>query len=378
MPRTHVTNAGTGPAALLALEHSAGAPPRVGAGDGRRVLAILHRFGRWSGILFEDDVAAGDSVALEVDAGVRSAAFLAREVTLPPRLPRDRDAARIGEDSLAIASSDRGAARLKDLRNAEIHSILGGARGMPIERAAWMWWHLDVNTHARLLEDRHHVILWPERIDAATVREREGSVRRVQELLTARANRHLLGGPPPHAGDLTPGFHFVACLVRRVLSAWSPDLERSRGGFRFADDCIAFAAGELELLVEAPEGADAGQRESVAALRRRMSRGQPDSIALVLLAELAIASIEVGLDAAWWSAALPAVVAMIEPFGLAYGSATAARMPATHYDDRLGRRPLESARSRSVHIADTLRCTDHEELVRRYADRLRAIVTGPL
>lgn len=397
-----VHNSGAGPVGLLVVERDSGGPHRLRVVDGPRPLAVLHRFGRWKGLLLDGDVGPGGSIVLETEGPIR-AALLPRSRTCTPERPPWRRLGRPAEASEGpeSRSPESPAARddvpadpmparrhLLDLRQAEIDSIRRSSPHGDGASLAWMWWHLDVNTHTLLLEDRHQEILWPERIaDPAARAERVRSVHRVLVWLCERASarwtaaRGAPSGPtaaPLGRRGVPTGFGAIAALVRRIMAAWHPGLERDPITSGFAESCIAFASGELALLVEPAEGIDARRRSTVEALRELCARAQPESLTIVCFAELALAAIDEEMDPQWWTAALRCFVAMLEPFQLAYGTPDGRAASPESYRERARRPPSPGAMRRARQVDAILRCEDAEALAREYAARLLALSDRPL
>ncbi|MBL9119618.1 MAG: hypothetical protein JNL80_06875, partial [Phycisphaerae bacterium] len=248
----------------------------------------------------------------------------------------------------------------------------------------------DMNTHATLLRERSEIPGWPWKADVDDQRFRDRATDQLLRWLAERSSirwsatvagaareevrRQVQAARVDHVDAPERWVPHMAAVVRSVFRAWHPNVEHDLTGSGLIDACIRFAGGELDLQLEVTPGPHAAMMTKLAL---HVTRGQPDSIAIVLFSELAIAAIEAGVNVAWWTNALKAFIAMLGPFQCAYGDEGQAATPET-YTERclgrarpIGRRPAEQWMAGLEHLA-------FDELERAFGERLRGLLSSRL
>lgn len=388
---------GTASGLVVAMDADGAEAIRLPAGSAHRSLAVLHRFGVWAAIVLESDVPPGMAIDIEVGEPLRPdakrwARFVSRNRTYRPEYPRDGDWSPLDTDPLGGPSPVRLTAR-EDLLRAEFESLRWCEAGDPEEslvRLAWTWFHLDMNTHGTLLRERSEIPGWPWKEDADDHRFRERATEQLLRWLTMRASVRWkaaadglaldavrervrsTGAAQVHAPERW--VPHMAAVLRSVFSAWHPNVEGDLPRSGLVEACVHFAGGAFDLQLEITPGPHAAAMSHWAL---HVTRGQPDSIAVVLFAEMAIASVEAGVNVAWWTNALRAFIAMLGPFQCAYGVEGHPAHPDAYTERCLGRaRPF--ARSRSDLWMGGLESLTFDGLERAFGARLTTLLSDPL
>ncbi|MDZ4755175.1 MAG: hypothetical protein SGJ11_11875 [Phycisphaerae bacterium] len=287
------------------------------------------------------------------------------------------------------------------LRSVELLSLHAGAAantGEPADpspaakaHAAWMWWHLDNNTHPQLLARRRSTITWPSDVPEVDAAFRVRAINDLFRWLCVRSEARWrmtqeLGRTPVASDgasiraavarwdgflDASRWLPHIAHLVQRCIDGHYPRL-RADGAVAsgFADACRWFGSGELTLTrsVTQPFGPLA---------KAPVSQGAPEGAALCLFAELALAAIDTHLDSVWWQRVAPPFVGMIGLMRHAYLGVRGPQSTATWNQIALGApEPLNSA-SLATWEAD-LRESDPDALAALCASRTAAVLNEPL
>lgn len=196
------------------------------------------------------------------------------------------------------------------------------------------------------------------RTNPALLRRRPGSpasmlIDPAARVLVRRLLARAAGAPPEPME--APTVAYLSRLQRDlVLETFGPAFPAP-----LLEAFARFGSGELVLEVARDD----------ARITPRLSNGGPNGAFVFLFAEFALAALELGIDADFWPAALPAMLAAAEHYHECYGLRDGDRhvaIPFADYRDRRQRDILPAPRERI--LAECARLTDPRDAARRLAD----------